>query len=397
MNKFALNLRRNRIEQMIRNRSKTRLLVSMKGSLRRESMMQIKYGQLVRSLHQHITLAGVYDTNLRGAKQMLIALKTWHPKWRSWRERYSKHPTAFKLRSIMASRWVVTQEADAVLQLGAMFDSSYHQDIVPNVIYTDYTSHLSAQHRQGNRSPYRGGKLDEWLSLEQQAYRNAAHVCVRSDTVRKSIIEDYAIPPEKVSVVGGGASLGALPDAVTRPIGGPPRVLFIGQDFHRKGGDLVLKAFAEARKIVPQSRLTMVTRLPRNHGLPLTNVEVIESGFDREIIRSQFPLADVFVLPSRLETWGDVILEAMAFGIACIGVTGQPMEEIIVHEKTGLLVEPENTAALGEAIARLLSDRTYCRMLGAMGRTRLEEEYTWSLVAGRLSQIIEMVASDEKN
>ncbi|MEW5829392.1 MAG: glycosyltransferase [Chloroflexota bacterium] len=365
----------------------------MKGDLRKDSMVQVKYGQLVRSLHQHLTLAGIFDADLRGLPQVSTALKTIHPVRRAWRERYTKHPAAFKARSAMASRWIVRQNVDAVLQLGAMFDSCYYQDIVPNVIYTDYTSHLSARHREGNRSPYQGVKLDEWLTLEQQAYANASHICVRSDTVRQSLVEDYGIEPAKISVVGGGTNLGVLPDAVTRPIGGPPRLLFIGMDFYRKGGDLVLKAFAQARKSVPMSRLTMVTRMPRNHGLPMGNVEVIESGFNREIIRSQFPLADAFVLPSRLETWGDVILEAMAYGIACIGVTGQPMEEIIQHGKTGLLVEPENPEALSQAMVQLLSDRTYCRMMGVTGRTTLDKEFTWPIVAGRLSRVIEQVVA----
>ncbi len=374
-------------------RSDTRVLVSMKGNLRKDSMMQVKYGQLVRSLHRHITLAGVFDANLQGLSRVSTALKTLHPVWRSWRERYSKHPAAFKLRSMTASRWVAHQDVDAVLQLGAMFDSRFSQEAVPNVIYTDYTSRLSAQHREGKRSPFRGDKLNEWLTLEQRAYDNAAHVCVRSNAVRQSLVDDYGIRRDKVSVVGGGANLGLLPDAVTRPIGGPPRILFIGTDFYRKGGDLVLQAFAEVRKSIPQSRLVMVTRLPRSHGLPMTHVEVIESGFNREIIRSQFPLADVFVLPSRLETWGDAILEAMAFGIACIGVTGQPMEEIILHEKTGLLVEPENPEALSQALAQLLSDRAYCRMLGASGRSHLEKEFTWPIVAARLSNVIEQVVA----
>ena len=374
-------------------RSDTRVLVSMKGDLRKDSMIQIKYGQLVRSLHQHLTLAGVYDVDLRGLSQVSTALRSIAPVRQAWRERYTKHPAAFKMRSIRASRWIVRQEVDAVLQLGAMFDSCYHQGIVPNVIYTDYTSQLSARHREGQRSPYQGTKLDEWLGLEQQAYNNASHVCVRSETVRQSLVEDYGIEPEKVSVVGGGTNLGVLPDAVTRPIGGPPRLLFIGMDFYRKGGDLVLKAFAQARKSLPLSRLTMVTRMPRNHGLPMTNVEVIESGFDREIIRSQFPLADAFVLPSRLETWGDVILEAMGYGIACIGVTGQPMEEIIENGKTGLLVEPENPEALSRAMVQLLSDRTYCRMMGVTGRAHLERNFTWPIVAQRLSKVIETVVA----
>jgi len=365
----------------------------MKGDMQQEPMTQVKYGQLVQALHQHLTLNGVFDTSLKGLSRFALALATWCPEQRIWRERYLKHPKSFEMRSLRVSRWLRKQDADAVTQLGVLFDSRFAQDKLPNVIYTDYTSQLSAQNLDGNRSPYKGKLLNNWLSLEKQAYENAAHVCVRSHTVRKSLIEDYYLPPEKISVIGGGANFDALPNAVTRPIGGPPRVLFIGLDFYRKGGDLVLKAFADVRKHVPQSRLTMITRLPKKHDFPLTNVDIISSEFNRELICRQFPLADIFILPSRLETWGDVILEAMAYGIACIGVTGQPMEEIIRHGKTGLLTDPENPHSLYQAMLELLSDRTYCRRMGIEGRRHLEKEFTWPIVARRLSKIIEEVVT----
>lgn len=378
---------------MPENQSNSRVVVSMKGNLQLEPMIQVKYGQLIQSLRKHLTLNGVFDTSLKGFSRFALALTTWHPEQRLWRERYLKHPKSFEMRSLRVSRWVRKQDADAITQLGVLFDSRFAQDILPNVIYTDYTSQLSAQHLDGTRSPYKGDLLNAWLSLEKQAYENAAHICVRSHKVCKSLIEDYGLSPEKISVIGGGANIGTLPDAVTRPIGGPPRLLFIGLDFYRKGGDLVLKAFAEVRKHVPQSRLTMITRLPKKHDLPLTNVDIISSEFNRELVCSQFPLADIFILPSRLETWGDVILEAMAYGLACIGVTGQPMEEIILHGKTGLLTDPENPHSLYQAMHKLLSDRTECRKMGIEGRRHLEKEFTWPIVARRLSKIVKEVAA----
>lgn len=379
---------------MLAKRSSMRLVIPIFGSLQKDPMTQVKYGHLIRALQQHLTLINIYDASLKGLWKLPLALAAWHPVRRNWRERYVKHPKSFEARSQRVSRWVSQQDADAVLQFGALFDSCGAQNKLPNIIYTDYTSYLSAKFSDGNRSPYKGSTLNAYLALEKQAYVNSSHLCVRSQIVRKSLINDYNLPPEKITVIGGGANLNEIPEVITRPIDQPPRVLFIGQNFYRKGGDLVLKAFAEVRKFVPESRLTMVTHLPKNHGLPLTNVDIVEMGFNREIIHAQLSLADVFILPSRLETWGDVILEAMAYGIACIGVTGQPMEEIILHGKTGLLTTPENPYALCQAMLEIISDRTFCHKMGMEGRKRLEKEYTWPIVARRLSNIIEEVVAN---
>lgn len=131
----------------------------------------------------------------------------------------------------------------------------------------------------------------------------------------------------------------------------------------------------------------MVTNLLKNHGLPLTNVDIIGPRFNRENIRSHYPLAEVFFIPSRLGTWDDVILETMANGITCIGVIGQPMEEIFAYSKTDLLTAPENPHSLCHALLDLHSDRTFFRMLGIEGCSLLTKEYTWPIVARLLSNV----------
>jgi glycosyltransferase involved in cell wall biosynthesis len=90
------------------------------------------------------------------------------------------------------------------------------------------------------------------------------------------------------------------------------------------------------------------------------------------------------VLPARLETWGDVLIEAMSHGLPCVGVRGEPMEEIIDHGATGLLVEPEDVEALSESILRLLTDLELRRNLGGRARHTVERQFTWDHVTHRL-------------
>ena len=118
---------------------------------------------------------------------------------------------------------------------------------------------------------------------------------------------------------------------------------------------------------------------------------VISPTWDRSEIQELYRKADVFVLPSRLETWGDVLLEAMAYALPCIGVSGQAMEEIIQDGQTGIIVPAEDAGALSEAMRAVLTHPGLARQFGCVGRERVEQQYTWAHVGERLAPVINQV------
>ena len=71
-------------------------------------------------------------------------------------------------------------------------------------------------------------------------------------------------------------------------------------------------------------------------------------------------------------------------GVPCVGVTGRSMDEIIVPEETGLLVPPDDVAALAAALLRLLADPETRRAWGRAGRRRVEQFFTWPQVVERM-------------
>jgi glycosyltransferase involved in cell wall biosynthesis len=212
--------------------------------------------------------------------------------------------------------------------------------------------------------------------------------------VRHSILTEYGIEPKKVTVVGGGVNFPKLPELKRQDEkDNAPTVLFIGKEFYRKGGDLLLRAFAQARAWAPEARLLLLTQDTINGNLPLEGVEVIKPTWDRAFIASLYRQADLFVLPSRLETWGDVLLEAMAYELPCIGVAGEAMEEIIQDGRNGLIVPPNNVEALANALIRLLNDARLRYEWGQAARQCVEKKYTWDRVAERVAPIIEVAAA----
>jgi glycosyltransferase involved in cell wall biosynthesis len=359
------------------------------GDLRRQADMQTKYGPFFTAFTRRFELVDIYDASLRGLDRWVNAARVFHFQKKKWKERFFKNVPAFHQRSARARQYLERQRGkyDYVLQLGVLFDASMPGQSPQTLIYSDYTAALSALHPEGGRSPFTPVELEQWLGLEQAAYEQAAKVFVRSRQVLRSLVTDYQIPVDKLVTVGGGVNFTTLPAAGIPRQPGPPTALFIGSDFHRKGGDILLKAFAGVKTYLPEARLVVVTRSPRN-GAPPPGVEWLAPGWDRKAVEALYRQADLFVLPSRLETWGDVLLEAMAYEIPCVGVRGQAMEEIIEHNVSGYLVAPEDPAALCQAMLGLLSRPDLRVTFGKAARARVAESFTWERVVDQMADTL---------
>ncbi len=376
-----------------------RIMVALCGDVTRDPESIIKYGVFLESLGCRFSIPAIYDAKLYGLQLLISAIPVWHPDLNTWRARTHKSVDGFVRRSRGASRRIrgLRGQVDLVLQLGVLFDAGWDDSPVPSVIYTDYTASMSANHPEAGRSPFHGMALEHWLELERKAMQRARQVCVRSRAVKQSLIEDYSLPPDHITIIGGGLNLSQLPGLPPHPADRPPTALFIGLDFYRKGGDLVLKAFALARESVPNAQLLFVSAGSIPSGLPLAGVKIFPPIWDREQFLSLYPQADLLVLPSRLETWGDVLLEAMAYGLPCIGVAGQPMEEIIRHEQTGLLVPPERVDALAESLTYLFTQPQLRERMGNAGRDLVARDFTWERVADRITPILESASCLKKS
>lgn len=98
--------------------------------------------------------------------------------------------------------------------------------------------------------------------------------------------------------------------------------------------------------------------------------------------------AALFALPSRGEGFGLVYLEAMRAGLACIGGASDAASDVIAHEETGLLVNPQNGRALSSAIVALLRAPERRAAYGAAGKRRFEREFTFERYCERLAPIL---------
>ena len=165
----------------------------------------------------------------------------------------------------------------------------------------------------------------------------------------------------------------------------PPRLLCLGRLVADKGFDLALKALVIVRACFPSAHLTIAGDGPERASLTR---QAIDSGLDNsvEFIGSVEPdavarlinEATLVLLPSRLEAFGLVALEAALMARPVVATRVGGLAEVVAHEETGLLVDGGDSAALAEAIVTLLTHKNTARMYGRAARTRAQNVFSWA-------------------
>lgn len=181
-----------------------------------------------------------------------------------------------------------------------------------------------------------------------------------------------------------------------------PLVLFIGQLVPRKGFDLLAQAVPLVLRDVPAARFVLVShnrageeelwRILRANGAAAA-VELRGRVDEVEKIRLLREAA-VTVAPSRYEGFGIPLIEAMAAGTPVVTTDAPAGNEVIAHERTGLLTPYADVAALAAAIVRLLRDRAFAQCLVDAARPQAFERYSPATIAEQLEDVYTALRAD---
>ena len=331
----------------------------------------------------------VVDVGLPALQRGGFALRSFHWNRDEWKRQYhsllgsfAKSPRGLAARSAFCSK-LVRQNArvdDIVLTFGTLFSPPLVDWPQAVVTFKDYTVELLL--RSGWSHGVAHSELKERARFEAELCKSVAVVFTASENTRRSVIEDYGVHEHNVEAVGEGLCLYDPPRSVSTKRRNP-NVLFVGKDFERKGGDVLLAAFGRVRSRVPSATLTIVgppvgRRQPGVHWAGLVK--------DRTAIRSYYESASVFALPSRCEPFGLVFLEAMAFGLPCIATRRDAMPEIIEEGRTGFLVEPGDEVMLADRLVQLLQEGALAARMGEAGYERVMSRFRWSHVTERMDR-----------
>ena len=338
----------------------------------------------------------VVDVNcdLEGASRLLAAAATFSPKKRRWWVRYHLGEVPFRMRSRRARRGLRRHAGsiDVVLQFGATFHARMPAG-VPLFLYCDGNialSHVGAEGGASDAAELSDAEIATIKAREAKIYREAAHIFCFSRTLATSFADHFSIPESRLSTVYAGSNFDSsdIVPEIRRRRQSPPNILFVGRDFHRKGGDILLSAFRLVREHVPDARLTIIG--PRDAPPPMEGVDFL--GFlsrdDPEQARrlnDSFQSATVFCMPTRFEGLSIALLEAMLFALPCVSAsTRWARPEMIVEGETGMTVPLDDPASLAAALRTLLQDRDYAEELGRKGRDRALEFFTWPTVVAKM-------------
>lgn len=271
---------------------------------------------------------------------------------------------------------------------------------VPHVM----TSHSLEPRRPWKAEQLGGGyRLSSWA--EKTAIEAAAAVVAVSAGMRTDILDAYPnVDPARVHVIRNGIDteeyspdLGT--DVLERYGVDPdrPSVVFVGRITRQKGVPVLLRAAAE---LDPRAQLVLCAGAPDTPELLAEVTELVDglkarrdgvlwiSGMlQKPEVIQLLSHAALFACPSVYEPLGIVNLEAMACGAAVVASRVGGIPEVVDEGVTGLLVPPDDPAALAAAMNTVLADPRRATAMGEAGRDRAVTEFGWAAIARQTTDL----------
>jgi phosphatidyl-myo-inositol alpha-mannosyltransferase len=281
------------------------------------------------------------------------------------------------------------RQAREVLEAQRFDILHFHEPFVPflspTVLDASDTVNVATFHAFGGFSPsyWIGGRFAGRLA-------NLLHGRIAVSSAARHFISTYF--PGDYRIIPNGVDIDQFASA--EPFeelrDGTLNILFVGRFEERKGLIHLLKAYHRLRKRKVDARLLVIGAGPKQReyrrfvGLRgIRDVEFLGRVSDADKVR-YFASADIYCAPNTgQESFGIVLLEAMAAGVPIVASDIHGFKQVIQRNVQGLLVEPRNPRALAAALYALARDPDLRHEMGEAGRARAPE-YSWDRVTERI-------------
>jgi len=220
-----------------------------------------------------------------------------------------------------------------------------------------------------------------------RAYRNAAIVFAPARHTMALAEQGGAKHVVTLPVGIDPLDVGAADDVGVAHDGGPLRILFVGRLAIEKGLDVLLDACAlldvdYELDIVGSGSLEREIRARRNGRIRFLGQH------PRRELGALYRSHHVFCLPARSETFGVVVLEALACGLPAIVTSVGGMPDMVEDGVNGLLVQTEDARSVADAIERVARDESLRRRLAANARASVLPRFEWSAIGERMADVL---------
>jgi len=298
--------------------------------------------------------------------------------------------------------WNEVRRAQSKTHLQAVF---YHTQVtsllapyhpqLPTVISLDATpiNYDSVGILYGHKT---GGRLEKYkFQANRRAFEHASQLVTWCQWAKDSLVSDYGVAPEKVHVIAPGVDLAQWPrhngaERVRASMDRLPRLLFVGGDFERKGGNVLLEAFN--RYLQHECELSIVTQSPVAPGRNLHVYHNVTPNSDT--LLQLYAEADIFVFPTLADCAPLAVPEGMAAALPVISTRVGAIPEMVQDGEQGILVDPGNVEQLYLAIRQLLDSPALRASMGDRGRATVEDRFDAGRNALTLLDVLK-VATDQ--
>ncbi len=312
-------------------------------------------------------------------------------------------PASGSICRVTISPWL-SSRIKAVLDAEKFDIIHLHEPLMPmlctTVLRLSPVATVGTFHATGGRPGYDFGKPLTTIFLKRWFRRLDGKIAVSKPAMEfanQYFPSDYNIIPNGVEL--GHFSPDVLP--IDEFCDGKVNILFVGRLEKRKGLNYLLEAYQRVKREIPDSRLIIVgpgTRLRRKYERQVIRRSIKDVVFVGYTSYDELPryykTADIFCAPATsCESFGIVLLEAMAVGKPIVATNIEGYAGVVTHGVEGLLVPPKDGKMLAQALISLVTDESLRQQMGAKGRVKALD-YSWEHIAQKVYNYYVRVLSE---
>lgn len=239
-----------------------------------------------------------------------------------------------------------------------------------------------------------GRELEKRKEIQREFYEHCSGIFTMGHWLADFLHEDCGIPVEKIHAVGAGINVPIGKADYSEKKGN--KILFVGKDFERKGGKLVVEAFRLLKeKYRADAELFIVGPIENPLNEQMDGIKFI-GNLDKNEVAEYFKMCDIFCMPSYFEAFGIAFCEALANGLPCIARNKYAMSEIIKDGEDGYLITDDDAEELALKMYQLLSNHEITQKVRSK-REEYIEKYSWKRVVDKMETVINISKPDITN
>ena len=241
--------------------------------------------------------------------------------------------------------------------------------------------------------------------LEKIGIESADKIIAVSKMMKQDIIQNFNVKEDKIEVIHNGIDLNkwkpTYTDYTLKQYGiNKDYILFVGRTTKQKGMIHLIDAVDHIDKSVLVVICTSGADT-KEYADEVTkkvstkkNIIFINILLKEEQYIELYSQAKVFVCPSVYEPFGIINLEAMACKKPVVATNVGGIPEVVIPDQTGILIEPEKPQQIADAVNYLLKNPDIAKKMGEKGRQRVEQFFSWSMIANYTKSLYEKILSD---